>query len=60
MSEVVYRMMTLVCALVVSLPVGTNLGLLHLLWMLVSGQVLAAHGAAIQGLSANGLSDKAV
>ncbi len=37
-------MMTLLCTLVAPLPVGTNLGLLHLLWMLVSGQLLAARG----------------
>ncbi len=34
MPEAVYRMMTLLCSLVAPLPVGTTLGLLHLLWML--------------------------
>jgi hypothetical protein len=29
--------MTLLCSLAVTPPVGTNLGLLHLLWMPVSG-----------------------
>ena len=38
MPEAVYRMMTLLCTLVVPLPVGTNLGVLHLLWLLVSCQ----------------------
>ncbi len=60
MPEAVYRMMTLLCRLVAPLPVGTNLGLLHLLWMLVSGQLLAARGAVIPGLSACGLSERAV
>jgi hypothetical protein len=60
MPEAVYRMMTLLCALVRALPIGTNLGLLHLLWMLVSGQLLAARGAVIPGLSACGLSDRAI
>src|SRR5579885_3556564 len=60
MPEAVYRMMTLLCALVAGLPVGTNLGLLHLLWMLVSGQLLATRGAVIPGLSACGLSERAV
>ncbi len=60
MPEAVYRMMTLLCRLVVSLPVGTNLGLLHLLWMLVSGQLLTTRGAVIPGLSACGLSRRAV
>jgi len=60
MPSAVYRMMTLLCSLVVTLPIGTNLGLLHLLWMLVSGQLLGARGAVIPGLSACGLSDRAV
>ncbi len=53
-------MMTLLCSLVVTLPIGTNLGLLQLLWMLVSGQLRGARGAVIPGLSACGLSDRAV
>ena len=44
MPKAVSRMLTLLCALVAPLPVGTNLGLLHLLWMLVSGRLLAARG----------------
>ncbi len=53
-------MLTLLCTLVVALPVGTNLGLLHLLWMLVSGRLLAARGAVIPGLDACGLARGAV
>jgi hypothetical protein len=60
MPKAVSRMLTLLCALVVSLPVGTNLGLLHLLWMLVSGRLLATRGAVIPGLDACGLSRRAV
>lgn len=60
MPEAVYRMMALLCALVRALPIGTNLGLLHLLWMLVSGHLLAARGAVIPGLSACGLSARAI
>jgi len=60
MPPTVYRMMTLLCSLVVTLPIGTNLGLLHLRWMLVSGQLLAARGAVIPGLSACGLSERSV
>lgn len=52
--EAVYRMLTLLCTLVAPLPVGTTLGRLHLLWMLVSGQLLATRGAAIPGVSAGG------
>jgi hypothetical protein len=53
-------MLTLLCTLVAPVPVGTNLGLLHLLWMLVSGQLLATRGAVIPGLSACGLARGAV
>src|SRR5664279_2031653 len=52
--QAVYRMLTLLCSLVLPLPIGTNLGMLHLLWMLVSGQLLATRGAVIPGLSACG------
>src|SRR5260221_1169848 len=60
MPKAVSRMLTLLCALVVALPVGTNLGLLHLLWMLVSGRLLATRGAVLPGLDACGLSRRAV
>src|SRR5258707_11571147 len=60
MPKAVSRMLNLLCALVVSLPVGTNLGLLHLLWMLVSGRLLATRGAVIPGLDACDLSRRAV
>jgi len=60
MPEAVYRTMTLLCALVAGVPVGTNLGLLHLLWMLVSGRLLAARGALFPGLGECGLSARAV
>jgi hypothetical protein len=53
-------MLTLLCALVAPLPVGTNLGLLHLLWMLVTGRLLATRCAVIPGLDACGLARRAV
>jgi hypothetical protein len=53
-------MLTLLCMLVAGYPVGTNLGLLHLLWMLVSGRLLTARGAVIPGLAGCGLPDRAV
>jgi hypothetical protein len=40
-----------------NLPVGTNLGLLHFLWMLVSGALLASRGALFPALKSAGLSD---
>ena len=60
MQEVVYRVLALVSALVVDVPIGTNLGLLHLFWMLLCGQLLLSRGALFPGLSAIGLSDAAV
>src|SRR5215210_6543368 len=60
MPPAVYRMLTLLCALVVDLPIGTNLGLLHLLWLLVSGRLLATRGALFPGLSDCGLEAPAV
>ncbi len=56
MQDPVYRMVELLCAVVSAAPIGTNLGLLHLLWMLVSGRLLTARGAVFAGLSEAGLS----
>jgi hypothetical protein len=60
MHEGVYRVLMLVSALVVDVPIGTNLGLLHLFWMLLCGKLLLSRGALFPGLSAIGLSDGAV
>lgn len=60
MSEPASQMMTLLCSVVRFVPVGTNLALLHLLWMLVSGQLLLSRGAVIPGLAHLGLPDRAV
>jgi hypothetical protein len=60
MSEPVSQMMTLLCGVVRPLPVGTNLALLHLLWMLVSGHLLLSRGAIIPALHQMGLSRRAV
>ena len=57
MPEAVYQVMTILCALVAPLPIGTNLGLLHLLWMLGSGRLLGSRGAVIPGLSELGLTE---
>lgn len=54
MSPIVYRMLEVLSALVVSLPVGTNLALLHVLWAVCSGQLLAQRGGLIPALAASG------
>ena len=46
-------------ALTQGVPVGTNLALLHLLRMLVSGALLGQRGALFRALKALGLSDAA-
>ena len=60
MQEGVYRVLALVSALVVDVPLGTNLGLLHLFWMVLCGKLLLSRGAIFPGLSAVGLSEGAV
>jgi len=50
-----HTMNTLI-ALTGDLPVGTNLALLHFLWMLVSGGLLPQRGALFPALQASGLS----
>ena len=51
--------MTILVALTAGLPVGTNLALLHFLWMLVSGALLPQRGALFPALQAIGLSAQA-
>jgi hypothetical protein len=60
MQATVYRVIVVLCVVVSGTPIGTNLGLVHLLWMLVSGRLLGTRGAVIPGLSATGLSEPAV
>lgn len=51
---------TVLNILVQEIPVGTNLGLLHFLWMLVSGALLPNRGAIHPALQSIGLEDDAV
>ena len=60
MSELVYRVASVLCGVVAGVPQGTNGGLVGLLWMLVSGHLLATRGAVIPALSAAGLERGAV
>jgi hypothetical protein len=60
MSEIVYRITTLLEHLLVSVPLGTNLGLFYLLFALLSGRFLAARGAVFAALSDLGLPDAAL
>jgi hypothetical protein len=51
--------MNILVALTEGLPVGTNLALLHFLWMLVSGALLPQRGALFPALQATGLCEQA-
>lgn len=60
MSSIVYPMLEVLSTLVGCFPVGTNLGLLHVLWAICSGQLLTQRGALIPALAATGLDDRTV
>ncbi len=60
MSSIVYRMHGLLYRVVMGVPLGTNLGLFHLLWMILSGRLLSSRGAVIPGLADIGLAPDAV
>jgi len=57
MPQIVYRTCWLLCHLVQTLPVGTNLGILRLLWTLLSGKLLESRGALFPALTSAGFSD---
>ena len=52
--------MAVLIAVVMRTPVGTNLGLLRVLWAMVSGQMLSSRGAMLPALQGSGLSDAEV
>lgn len=60
MSSLLYRINAVLSCVVACVPIGTNLGLFYLLWMLLSGRLLLSRGAVIPGLAALGLADDAV
>lgn len=57
MAALRYHMLSLLSPLVTATAVGTNRGLLHVLWMLVSGALLLTRGAVIPGLQVSGLTE---
>jgi hypothetical protein len=60
MSKTVYRICALLCQVLDSVPVGTNLGLFQLLFALLSGRFLPSRGAVFPALADLGLSDAEV
>jgi len=51
MSSLLYRINDFLSHVVACAPVGTNLGLFHLFWMLLSGRLLQSREAVIPGLA---------
>lgn len=60
MTHAVTDTMWALVAVVVSLPIGTNLAILHLLWAIVTGRLLPSRGAIFPALLAIGLPADAV
>ncbi len=60
MPSIVYRMIEVLSVLVTDLPLGTNLGIFHLLWTILSGRLLQSRGAIIPALAASGLATDAL
>ena len=52
--------MAVLTAVTIRAHIGTNLGLLHILWALVSGQLLSSRGGLLPALKSSGLSDHEV
>jgi len=50
MAIAICQTMEALCAVVQSLPIGTNLALLHFLWMQLSGTLLLSRGALFPAL----------
>jgi len=60
MSSLLYRIHSVVSRVVDGVPLDTNLGLFHLLWMRRSGRLLQSRGAVSPGRAALGLAAAAV
>ena len=60
MPALVYRITEVLSAMVLDLPIGTNLGLFHILWTLLSGRLLQSRGALVPALAATGLAPATV
>ncbi len=51
MPQIVYRTCRLLCHVVHTLPIGTNLAILRLLWSILSGKLLESRGALFPALT---------
>jgi hypothetical protein len=60
MSDICYEIAARLCQILEPVPVGTNLGLFHLFWALLSGRFLTYRGAIFPSLEDLGLPADAV
>jgi len=60
MSDICYGISSLLCQILLGVPVGTNLGLFHLFCALLSGRFLTYRGAITPSLADLGLSEDAI
>jgi hypothetical protein len=60
MPPIVEPTMSALIEIVTHLPVGTNLAMLHFMWMLVSGSLLPHRGALFPALQSTGIGEPAV
>ncbi len=58
MPEPVYRTYLFIARLVAFLPIGTNQGIAHLLWTILSGKLLSSRGAIFPALSEAGFNEQ--
>ena len=54
------QMMSILIEIVLILPIGTNKAMLHVLWAMVSGQLIVSRGGIFPALSNMGLSERQV
>jgi hypothetical protein len=57
-SETVYRTYLFLVQLVAFLPIGTNQGILHILWTILTGKLLNSRGAIFPALKETRLNDQ--
>jgi hypothetical protein len=48
MSSLIYHISHVLSCVVADVPLGTNLGLFHLVWTLLSGRLLQSRGAVME------------
>ena len=60
MTETNVAVMAALCTVTQNLPIGTNLAVVHFLWMLLSGHLLNSRGALFPALQAIGLPKTAI